>query len=198
MKRVLINFKIISCILVGLISSHATAKAKTKSKTSWVYFDLGDTVIDTKGPEGIRYFKGARQYIENLHQRGLKVGLISNIPETFGIDYKEKLKTLKEYVAKNWAGDRSFDWGQFDEIFLPLNNSELKPAEIMYVKAMARADHCPIAYISENLAEVEKAQSMGIAGHLFTPGKDELYIPLEAINEFIEYHYTNEVPDDCL
>ncbi|EQC49957.1 haloacid dehalogenase-like hydrolase domain protein [Bacteriovorax sp. BSW11_IV] len=194
MRKMLIKMKLLGVLVTGICSFNV----KASSKSSWIYFDLGDTVINTKAKTGFKYFDGTKEYIERLKDRGYKVGIISNIPEQFGMDYDEKLKTLKEYIAKNWTDDKDFDWTQFDEVFLPLNNSELKPADILYMKAMERADYCPMAYVSENIVEVEKASSMGIAGHLFVDSTSDGYVAVDEIDDFLETHYTNSIPENCL
>ena len=194
MKKTLINLKVLSLLMTGVINFSAIAK----TKKSWVYFDLGDTIIDTKKPDGIDYFSGSKEYIKSLKDKGFKIGIISNIPESFGMDYPEKLKTLKKYIKENWAGETKFNWELFDQIFLPLSNEQLKPADIMYNKAMESANYCPMAYISENEIEVEKAQMMGIAGHLFDKFNPEVYVPIEEMDRFLDENYTNPVPEDCL
>lgn len=78
-------------------------QAQANDKGLWVYFDLGDTVVASKDMKNIKYIPGAKAYIEKLHQEGFKVGIISNIPETWGLDYNEKLLSLKKRHFR-WMG----------------------------------------------------------------------------------------------
>lgn len=166
------------------ILSHLFTNAK-----SWVYFDLGNTVINTRSDEGFRFYNGALEYLHSLRQMGYSIGLISNIPESFGQSHDEKLATLKEYIASKWIDQNDMDWNLFEDILLPLNNSQLKPADFLYFKAIENSEFCPMAYISENVKEVIKARDLGIAGHLFLEDDqvdfDKLYIPLSNLRNYI-------------
>lgn len=179
--------------MIFLILSSTVVTAK-----GWVYFDLGNTIINTHDQSAFKFYKGSLNYLHALKARDFKIGIISNIPESFGQDHEQKLATLKDYIAKNWADDEQMDWEIFDEIILPLKNEELKPAEIMYKKAIERSDFSKMAYISENLKEVLKASELGMAGHLYLEDDsveyNKLYIPLTDLEDFIEKNSTIKKP----
>lgn len=157
---------------------------------NWIYFDLGNTIVNTRDSAGIKYFNGSLEYLRALQKMNYHIGIISNIPETFGQSHEEKLATLKDYIQTRWIDQNEMDWDIFEDILLPLNNSQLKPAEVLYYRAIEKSDFCPIAYVSENLSEVLKAQELGMAGHLFLEDDqvdfDKLYIPLDEIKSYIK------------
>ena len=58
-----------------VISSAFAAKPKP-----WIYFDLGDTIVDTSDMSKIKYFQGAKEYLEGLRDLGINVAIMTNIP----------------------------------------------------------------------------------------------------------------------
>ncbi len=176
-------------------------KAQTKNvqdKAPWIYFDLGDTVISTQDMKHLHYFNGAREYIEDLKRQGYKIGMITNIPETWGMDYDEKLLTLKKVIHDGWDESRPFDWEAFDEIILPLKNTELKPNAVMFVKAINKANGCPSAFIGESQKEVDAAKNLGMASKLFVKDEVEQYIPVHKVNRYLKDNYTRSYEKECL
>jgi phosphoglycolate phosphatase-like HAD superfamily hydrolase len=175
---------------VSLFSFRAVAH----DKKPWVYFDLGDTVISTKDPKHFKYMNGAREYIEQLKREGFNVGMISNIPENWGIDYEEKLLTLKKYIQDHWDGDRPFDWTVYDEVILPLKNSEMKPSPTLFLKAINNAESCPSIYIGENLQEILAAKDSGMSAKLY----ETTYLPIEQVKTYIIENYHLNYDKNCL
>lgn len=170
----------LSLALLGAI------QVKAKTKDLWVYFDLGNTVINVKDKNNFDYFSGSKTYISRLKSLGYKIGVISNIPESFGQTHEEKLETLKNYISSKWSGSESFDWEVFDKIYLPLSNSELKPAPVLYKRAIVENQLKKAVFISETEKEVIAAQELGFAGHVFDDQSHQLYIPIEELEEYIE------------
>jgi len=177
---------------IGLFSIHT--KTHAQDKRPWVYFDLGDTVVNTKDMKHLKYMKGAREYIEELKREGFHIGIISNIPEDFGMDYDEKLQTLKKVIADGWTEDRPFDWTVYDEIILPLKNTEMKPAPTLFIKAISKAESCPSMYVGESPKEIAAAKNAGMAAKLYV----EDYVPVESVKGFIKENYSREYDRDCL
>lgn len=171
---------------------------KAKEKNAWVYFDLGDTVISTNDMKHLHYFKGAREYMEDLKRQGFKIGIITNIPETWGMDYEEKLQTLKKVIADGWDEAEPFDWSVYDDIILPLKNTEMKPAPTLFLKAMNKAEGCPSAYIGESNKEIKAASDLGMATKLFVSNDAEPYIPVHKMNKYMEDHYRNPYDPECM
>lgn len=171
---------------------------KAQDKKPWVYFDLGDTVVTTKDMKHIKYISGAREYMDELKREGFKIGIISNIPESWGMDYDEKLLTLKKVIQDGWDEDRPFDWSIYDEVILPLKNSELKPAPILFQKAILKSESCPSVYIGESLREIEVAKIVGMAAKLYNEADTELYIPINNLKVYIANNYQLAYDRECL
>ncbi|MDA8793186.1 HAD family hydrolase [Bacteriovoracaceae bacterium] len=155
---------IVSLLFSQLTFSKVIANEETSFNT-WIYFDLGNTLIDTSNKDGFKYFSNSYQYVQKLKSQGFQVGLITNIPQTFGDNYEEKLKTLKAYVKKKWIGRLPFDWNQFDNIIIPLSDLERKPAPILFSRALFLSN-CPLVYFGEDKPEIIAAKSLGLASKL--------------------------------
>lgn len=176
---------------IGLLGFHT--KSFARDKRLWVYFDLGDTVVNTKDMKHLKYMNGAREYIEELKREGFKVGIISNIPEDWGMDYDEKLLTLKKVIADGWSEERPFDWTVYDEVILPLKNTEMKPAPALFIKAIDKAESCPSMYVGESPKEIKAAQNVGMAAKLY----ENDYVPVEEVRGFIKTNYQRDYDREC-
>lgn len=173
------------------------AKAQDK-KSSWVYFDLGDTLVNTKDMKKLRYMPGAREYIDKLAREGYRVGIISNIPEEWGLDYSQKLQRLKEVIKAGWIDEVPFDWKAFDVVLLPLKNHEMKPAPDLFLQAIQHSDLCPSVYVGENPKEIKAAQATGMAAQLFSEDSPEPYIPVSKLKKYLTENYALNYDEDCL
>ncbi len=173
-------------------------KLFAQDKKPWVYFDLGDTVVNTKDMKNLKYINGAREYMDELKREGFKIGIISNIPENWGMDYDEKLMSLKKVIQDGWAEERPFDWSIYDEVILPLKNTEMKPAPILFLKAISLAGSCPSLFIGESPKEIVAAKNLGMAAKLFNENDSEIYIPISDVKLFIADNYTLEYDKTCL
>lgn len=167
-------------------------------KSSWVFFDLGDTVVSSARANHMHYFQGTKEYIEELKRQGFRVGLMTNIPETWGRNYDEKWQSLKKYINDNWDGEDVFDWSVFDEVILPLNNGERKPAPPMYARALSFSADCPSVFIGDSALEVEAAIHMGMAGKIFKQEDSEFYIPIDKIKSYLKDNYHQKYDPQCL
>ncbi len=185
--------KCLACLSLMILEVHA----QERHKSLWVYFDLGDTVVSSKDMKKIKYIPGAKAYIARLHQQGFKVGMISNIPETWGMDYDEKLASLKKAILDGWVDTEAFDWQAFDEILLPLKNTEMKPAPHLFLKAIDVAQSCPSIYIGESQNEIKAAESHGMAAKLYDPTQSELYVPILELKNYILNNYKISYDEDC-
>lgn len=167
-------------------------------KKPWVYFDLGETIMSTKDMKHLKYMKGAREYMEELKREGFNIGIITNIPETWGMDYDEKLLTLKKVIQEGWDEERPFDWLVYDEIILPLKNIEMKPAPTLFLKAIAKSELCPSVYIGESPKEIIAAQEVGMAAKLYSETDKEIYIPTADMKSYIVENYHRDYDKSCL
>lgn len=192
------KMKMISKVFFLLSLFSFNAKAQGHDKKPWVYFDLGDTVVNTKDMNHIKYMKGAREYIEELKREGFKVGIISNIPESWGMDYNEKLSTLKKIIQDGWDEEQPFDWTVYDEVILPLKNNEMKPAPVLFLKAIDKAQSCPSVYIGESPKEILAAQNVGMAAKLYNESDEVSFIPVNEVKPFIVVNYHVDYDKECL
>ncbi|AYF43879.1 haloacid dehalogenase-like hydrolase domain protein [Halobacteriovorax sp. BALOs_7] len=182
-------FAIISCAAIGYFASDSQ---ETTTTERWVFFDLGDTIVNTKESGNYHYYPGALEYIRSLKEMGIKVAIISNIPESFGETYDQKIESLNQYVKAHWNDQDQFDLTIFHKVYIPMSNDELKPAPYIFNKALDETGRHPSLYISEAFDEVEAAKQLGFAGFHFAAGvgqekvESTLYIELSEIVDYID------------
>lgn len=174
--------------LVVLLSAHFSAFADCERP--FLFFDLGNTLVDTRTYkfEKIIYMPGAFTYIAELKRRGYSLGLIANIPESWGSTRAEKLATLRKFISDRWADPNPMIWDAFDlGILIPLKNSERKPAPVLFNQAMALAQqtHCKAIYEGEEDQEMVAAHNAGMFP--FKVGRaDRFYLPIDEIDDFVK------------
>lgn len=176
--------------------AHSRGLAQTPCAHPWVFFDLGNTLIDTAtDANAIRFMPGAAEMLRELKARGLRIGLISNIPPEWGSTTAERYARLKKDVEERWSRDSAhskIDWALFDEegILLPASVAERKPALTLFFQALqiARQDEacasCLVPYQGEDLPEIEAARVAGMEAFLIRNPRtarsiSEVYYPIE-------------------
>lgn len=187
-------------ISLFLMAAEASASKTPTCDKPWVYLDLGNTIIDTRGRDkngedkNLRFMPGARAYLNELKSHDYRVGVISNAPETWGKTLGSKIKHLKDYVKHRWRDREKIRWSEFDAgILLPPTDAERKPAPYLFVKAKERAAAagCEAVYIGEDAAEVEAAKAAGLHAYLSdATGKrgKAPYVPLETLDQLAAVH----------
>lgn len=141
------------------------AHARADEKKAWIFFDLGQTLVDTDSfsYNPMFYLPGAKEYLDQVVAAGHPVGLIIDIPEDWGKGYPAKdeltskwLRTIDFIAGKvpddgaSWRGD-PFDitpFGSFqgqgkDRVFkgrvlLPFTNAQRKDEGSTYLFEEAR------------------------------------------------------------
>jgi hypothetical protein len=141
--------------------AHADASAADPCGRGWVYFDLGNTIIDTTDWDHLKYMPLAREYVRDLRTAGFKVGLITNVPESWGATFEAKMATLKNEIATPWSDAHPFDWNDFDEILLPPTNADRKPAPYLFMQALQLHPLCQLAFQGDDAAEAIAASDAG-------------------------------------
>ncbi|WP_190079719.1 hypothetical protein [Streptomyces longisporoflavus] len=127
-----------------------------------VYFDLGETLVHTAGDGSTGYQPGAASYLRALRERHIRVGLITNVPSSWGTTDAERAARLKKEVDTTWQGAEPFAWKDFgDRILTPRTEAERKPAPALWQRAKADAGHCRVVYQAETAEEVTVASSLG-------------------------------------
>lgn len=127
-----------------------------------VYFDLGETLVHTAGDGSIGYLPGAASYLRALRARHIRVGLITNVPPSWGRTDAERAARLKTEVDAAWRGSAPFAWQDFgDRILTPRTEAERKPAPVLWQRAKADSGRCRLVYQAETADEVKVAASLG-------------------------------------
>ncbi|MER5728271.1 hypothetical protein ABT084_07900 [Streptomyces sp. NPDC002138] len=127
-----------------------------------VYFDLGETLVHTADDGGITYRSGAAFYLRALRERHIRIGLITNVPPSWGATDAERAARLKKEVDTAWKDAAPFAWQDFDDrIFTPRTEAERKPAPALWQRAKAESGPCRLVFQAETTEEVEVAASQG-------------------------------------
>jgi hypothetical protein len=151
------------CVFAGLSALARPARAVPAPAqtpgcgSGWVYFDLGDTLIDTRDWNHLKYLPQALDYLHALKRAGFRLGMITNVPQSWGATHDEKLARLKQDIASTWAEATPFEWDAFDSILLPPTEADRKPAPYLFDEARADQRDCRIAYEGEDPAEISAA-----------------------------------------
>jgi len=131
-----------------------------------VYFDLGETLVHTADDESISYMPEAAEHLRALRDRHIPVGLITNVPPSWGSTDAERAAELKKVIDKDWKDDQPFAWSDFgDRIFTPRTEEESKPAPVLWERAAQSAGHCRVVYQAETPDEVQVGGSLGYVSY---------------------------------
>ncbi len=180
MKSTLTNIMTILLVtLVWPLSSGSAEKSPTPLPT--VYLDLGNTLIDTTNAQHLTFMPGAAEYLESLQSRDFQLGIISNVPESWGQTHDEKVARLKQEIRKFWRAPQPFPWHFFSLILLPPLDKYRKPDPYLFVEALARGDYCTPYFLSEEGDEIDTARKVGI--NVYQVGRIgiEFFPPIEEV-----------------
>lgn len=180
---------ILSILSISLVASTQVTEVgahKTLKNRPWIFFDLGDTILNTEDKSKMEFYPGALTYLNNLKEQGYLIGVITNIPEKFGKNYDEKVTTLKKYVSSKWTGKEKLNWDIFDKVIIPMSDAERKPALKLFNQARALSGNCPTIFMGENQKEVEAAASLGI--NTFQVGQKDrsFYLPKGSVDSLMD------------
>ncbi|MEU5900137.1 MULTISPECIES: hypothetical protein [Streptomyces] len=140
----------------------ATVTTARQQACPVVYFDLGETLVHTADDGSITYRPGAAAYLRALRARGIPVGLITNVPSSWGSTDAERAARLRQEVDSTWEGSAPFAWQDFgDRVLTPRTEAERKPAPALWQRAKAGSGHCRVVYQAETTEEVSVAASLG-------------------------------------
>ncbi|MFE9535223.1 hypothetical protein [Streptomyces sp. NPDC006691] len=146
----------------GAASQRAGAPAGTQRPCPVVYFDLGETLVHTAEDGSTSYLPGAAAYLRDLRAHHIQVGLITNVPPSWGATDAERAARLKQEVDATWRGSAPFAWRDFgDRILTPRTDAERKPAPALWQRAKAASGHCRLVYQAETAEEVGAAAAQG-------------------------------------
>ncbi|MBL1097288.1 hypothetical protein JK363_11485 [Streptomyces sp. 205] len=147
-----------------------------------VYFDLGETLIHTAGDGSIRYMPGAAEHLRALRARHIPVGLITNVPSSWGNTDAERAAELKKVIAKDWKDSRPFAWSDFgDRILTPRTEAERKPASALWERARDASGDRVLVYQAETTDEIEASRSLGYVSYLVGRPHWPVFMPVQLI-----------------
>ncbi|GHA30208.1 hypothetical protein GCM10010329_61770 [Streptomyces spiroverticillatus] len=132
----------------------------------YAYFDLGETLIHTAEDGSTDFRPGAYAHLRALRERHIKVGLITNVPPSWGATDAERAARLKLEVDATWKGSVPFAWADFgDRIYTPRTEAERKPAPALWQRAKARSGGCAVVHQAETAEEVRAAAAQGFVAY---------------------------------
>ncbi|WP_237773337.1 MULTISPECIES: hypothetical protein [Streptomyces] len=147
-----------------------------------VYFDLGETLVHTASDGGTGYHPGAAAYLRALRERHIKVGLITNVPSSWGATDAERAARLRSEVDATWQGSAPFAWKDFgDRILTPRSEAERKPAPVLWQRAKDLSGGCRLVYQAETAEEVDVAASLGYLAYQVDRPHRPAYLPVGLI-----------------
>ncbi|MGW7414312.1 hypothetical protein [Streptomyces sp. NPDC054863] len=146
----------------GATGPAPSVRTGTERACPVVYFDLGETLVHTAADGSIGYLPGAASYLRSLRERHIRIGLITNVPPSWGTTDAERAARLKKEVDATWRGSAPFAWKDFgDRILTPRTEAERKPAPTLWQRAKTDAGRCRLVYQAETAEEVKVAASLG-------------------------------------
>ncbi|MFD7923595.1 hypothetical protein ACFV3R_30835 [Streptomyces sp. NPDC059740] len=160
----------------------AGAVAEAAHGCAVVYFDLGETLVHTAEDSSTGYLPGAAAYLRRLRERRIEVGLLTNVPPSWGETDAERAAVLEKEVDGAWVGPAPFAWKDFgDRILTPRTEAERKPAPALWERARSQAGGCCLVYEGESAEETDAAAALGyVAYQVGQPGRPA-YLPARLI-----------------
>ncbi|GAA0928849.1 hypothetical protein GCM10009554_10740 [Kribbella koreensis] len=157
----------------------ADSAGRRRSSCSVVWFDLGNTLVDTSVPGRMTWMPGALRHLLLLRAVGVPVGLITNVPPEWGATDAERAAATKAYVNSSWAESHPFPWDLFgDRILTPRTKAESKPAPALFERGRDTAAPCHSFYEGETPAEITVAEQTGLTGYLIGQPDRPAYLPV--------------------
>ncbi len=173
---------LLAAVVLLLPASTATAapvEAESRPSCSVVWFDLGNTLVDTSVPGQMTYMAGAWRHLWLLRTVGVPVGLITNVPPEWGATDAERAAATKAYVNASWAESEPFPWEWFgDRILTPRTKAESKPASALFERGRDVAAPCRSFYEGETPSEIAVAEQSGLTGYLIGQPDRPAYLPV--------------------
>ncbi|WP_328324762.1 hypothetical protein OHA70_34105 [Kribbella sp. NBC_00382] len=155
------------------------AGTQHRPSCSVVWFDLGNTLVDTSVPGRMTWMPGALRHLWLLRSVGVPVGLITNVPPEWGATDAERAAATKAYVNSSWAESQPFPWELFgDRILTPRTKAESKPAPALFERGRDAAAPCRSFYEGETPGEITVAEQTGLTGYLIGQPNRPAYLPV--------------------
>jgi FMN phosphatase YigB (HAD superfamily) len=181
--------------LAVTLQARATTWA-TACEKPWIFFDLGNTLVESTPGQKMEYIPGAHEYLSKLKERGYRVGLITNVPEKWGPTSREKIRELKTTMMKEWTlkpGANPLDWRDFSDvlIFVPPRDEHRKPAPYLFRSALSQVfleegeTRCKVVFQGEDANEVAVARQEGMIGYQVGSNADSYFLPIEELERLV-------------
>lgn len=170
-------------------SHDASAEARTAAEhgCAVVWFDLGETLVHTAEDDSTSYMPGAAAYLRELRERDIEVGLITNVPPSWGETDAERAATLKKEVDGSWKGSAPFAWKDFgDRILTPRTEAESKPAPALWERAKENSDGCRLVYEAETAEETDAAAKLGFLAYQTGQPSRPGFLPVRVIEHLAQ------------
>ncbi|MBC7691760.1 MAG: hypothetical protein H7222_08315 [Methylotenera sp.] len=215
-------------LAAGVLTAFACQQASASCAKPWIFFDVGDTLVNASpDPKNLghmkdeRYVKGALPYLSQLKKKGYTLGLISNIPPTWGDEGEfhqvpdkrtRQLLFAQKSFQQDWKkGEPEFDWSFFGKIkgsgnhrifegriFFPNHISERKPltcSECILNRGLesAKAAGCQAIYIGESQAEMNAAEKAGFVPFWYrADSQNAKFLPLNRIKDYVAHYHAGD------
>ncbi|WP_412539378.1 hypothetical protein R8Z50_26490 [Longispora sp. K20-0274] len=158
---------------------HGSDRVSARPRCTVVYFDLGDVLVDTTDFAHLHYEEGALRQLRTLRLLGIPLGLITNVPPSWGSTDAERIERLKAFIAATWEEPEPFVWSYFgDRILLPRTDAERKPAPALFTRALERTGDCSAVYEGDSAEEVAVATGLGFRGYQVGVPDRPFYLPV--------------------
>ncbi|MFH8987826.1 hypothetical protein [Streptomyces sp. NPDC017940] len=147
-----------------------------------VYFDLGETLVHTAADGTTGYQPGAAAYLRALRERRVPVGLITNVPSSWGATDAERAARLRQEVDATWRGSTPFPWEDFGgRVLTPRTEAERKPAPTLWQRAKAGSGRCLVVHQAETAEEVRAASEVGFVPYQVGRPHRPAFLPVRLV-----------------
>lgn len=179
---------LISIALLAAVASSGYAASPENCSKPVLFFDLGDTLVDTSSTnfQRVTYIPGAHGYLSDLRAKGYRMLMIVNVPAAWGKNEDERAAATAKYLQDHWVDTRPFDWSLFERVITPEADELRKPHPHMFqiAKTIADATACPAIFQGEAADEISTAGQLGMFG--FHVGeRPEFFLPEPEFAEFV-------------
>lgn len=175
----------------------STALGQERGEGSdWIFMDLGGVILNTDDWKNVHYYPDIHSHTHELKKLGIKIGLIVNIPESFGLTCLDKFTQLQSFVADVLKDTQPFDWTFYDRIVLPPNDELRKPHPYTFLVAAREACPARFAYEGEDKEEIKTAHGLGIATYTVGASAERILNP-NSFSRLLESNFQLIHPSNC-
>jgi FMN phosphatase YigB (HAD superfamily) len=177
------------------LAAATPASAQGQGAGDWLFFDLGQIIVDGNPTDGYRFVPGALDFLRDARAAGYKTALITNIPETWGATCAAKFAGLQTFLGDRLLEETPLDWRLFDAVVMPPFDRYRKPERFMFLHALSLGCGQRALFVGENAGEVAVAAAIGYATFMGTE-QESPYPALTQVPELLTaFHFQH--PDAC-